>query len=444
MIRNLYWRKLFGRLPSTDKVEKDEMNDIARMKKLEEMAHSPELAEFNKLFHTISSPAFIQKKKGIQLAKYKDTKEYEQLSRFKKLDGMVNIKAYFDILDSEDLRRLLNFKQSSEADDLNDKEKVAITPHLKEMKGFERSKAYKNFLRFHNSYIIKEYLELKDSVETSQFKQSNEYWSNSNRWETTEEYQLEKRYQELLKNPDIALFVKSLPKDSKHMKKWELIFEDFFSWKNINDSKWKVGFQYPGNEMVKIHSVHNELQANTGGNNLDTKAGHLSILTKKENAEALTWHPQKGFISQNFGFTSDVINAGNIPLKFGKLRVKLRCSGTQQNAVWLRGKHKIPHLNLFHFDGSNIQFSNRHSTSTDSITIKGINPSEYYIYELKWSEKELIWSINNQAVFRSTREVPQEEMYLTINSFISQYQTGGEGKFDIDWVRIYQEKTLIS
>lgn len=443
MIRNLYWRKLFGRIPSTEKVEKDEMNDIARMRKFEEVAHSPELAEFNKLFHIVSASAFVQKKKSIQLSKYKDSKESEQLTRYKKLDNMNEIKAYFEILDSKELRNLLSFKQSSEAADLDDKEKVAITPHLKEIKSFETSKSYKNFLRFHNSYIIKEYLELRDIVESAEFKKSNDYWSNPNRWETTEEYQVEKRYNELLKNPDIAAFVKSLPKDSKQMKKWDLIFEDTFKWKNINDSKWMAGFNYPGEDLVKIHSFHNELQANTGGKNMEMQDG-LSIVTKKERFEALAWHPQKGFVSKNFEYTSDAINAGNIPLGFGKIRLKLRCSGHQQNAVWLKGKNKTPHINLFHFDGKDIKLENTYSANTDSITIKGINPSDYYIYELKWTEKELIWSINNQSVYRSTREVPQDEMYLTINSFLSENQLGSEGRFDIDWIRIYKETTLIS
>lgn len=444
MIRNLYWRKLFGRIPSTDKVEKEEINDIARMRKFEKTAHSPELDEFNRLFHTISAPSFVQKKKSIQLAKYKDSKEYEQLKRFRKLDSMSDIKAYFEILDSKELLNLLQFKQSREADDLNDKGKVAITAHLKEFKNFEQSKAYKNFLRFHNSYIIKEYLELKETVETEEFKKANEYWSNPNRWETTEEYAAEKRYQDLLKNPDINNFVKSLPKDSKQMKKWDLIFEDQFNWKNTEDSKWEAGFKYPGENMLKIHSFHNELQANTGGKNIETKNGSLSILTKKEPFETLAWHPQKGFISKKFDFTSDAIHTGDLALKFGKVRIKLKSVGQQQNAVWLKGKDKTPHINVFRFDGNNIKLENNYSSNSDTITIKGINPSEYYIYELQWTNKELIWSINNIPVFRSTKEVPQNDMFLTINSFLSQSQIGSEGSFDIDWVRIYQETTLIS
>jgi hypothetical protein len=105
---------------------------------------------------------------------------------------------------------------------------------------------------------------------------------------------------------------------------------------------------------------------------------------------------------------------------------------------------KLPHVNIFHFDGKNIVVNNYakegNSVSAVKETIKGISVEDFYIYSLEWSATELIWRVNNVEVFRTERNVPKESLSPVFQSFISENQQGGAGTFEVDWIRIYAKK----
>ena len=107
---------------------------------------------------------------------------------------------------SHELAKYIQFEKTPEYEMLDDKKKVRESELLKTMKHFEASKSYKTYLRFHESFIIKEYEELKIKVQTQEFKKENEFWANNSRWTTTEDYNLEQRFNILAKNPDIIFF----------------------------------------------------------------------------------------------------------------------------------------------------------------------------------------------------------------------------------------------
>jgi len=97
----------------------------------------------------------------------------------------------------------------------------------------------------------------------------------------------------------------------------------------------------------------------------------------------------------------------------------------------------LPHINIFHFNGKAITMGIANKNLVDGIQIKGLNPSQFYIYTLIWTKKELVWMINNLEVHRTVGNIPTEEMYLAFNSFISQKQSGDTGILEVDWVRTY-------
>ena len=74
----------------------------------------------------------------------------------------------------------------------------------------------------------------------------------------------------------------------------------------------------------------------------------------------------------------------------------------------------------------------------DGVEISGLNPANFYIYTLEWTEKELIWSINNYEVYRTAGNLPKEEMYLAFSSFISEKMKGDTGILEVDWVKVTQ------
>ena len=71
--------------------------------------------------------------------------------------------------------------------------------------------------------------------------------------------------------------------------------------------------------------------------------------------------------------------------------------------------------------------------------VKGITPSEFYIYKLEWTSEELIWSVNNLEVFRTRTGVPSVPLFPLFASVVDKHQDD-TGVMEVDWVRIYQKK----
>lgn len=190
--------------------------------------------------------------------------------------------------------------------------------------------------------------------------------------------------------------------------------------------------------MIGNHSFVNERQANNGGKNVAVEDGVLKIQTKHEKTNALAWDSKKGFVPKDFEFTSDVLQtADSFRMKYGVVRAKIRCTGNTQHAFWLGADGKLPHVNVFHFDGKQITVGNANQSVFDKATITGISPSDFYIYTLMWNAKELIWMINDVEVYRTSSHVPKEEMFLSFNSFIPEKHHGGAGTLEVDWIRVY-------
>ncbi|MFA6581135.1 MAG: hypothetical protein WCS79_04965 [Paludibacter sp.] len=435
---NLFWKILFGGITPTAKLEKNEAELIKDMHRYAEVAKSVELAEYKTLFHIIKSAKFQENKKILKNRKYKDT-EYSDASRkFNKLQNSYGIKLYYQVLGSDDLKQYLNFKATPEFEQLGDKKLIKKSETLKKLKHFEHSKAYKNFMRFHDSFIVREFEDLKIKIATPEFIKAKEFWANQDRWHSTPEFFQQQRFYELAKNPDIIFYENEKPERFEKYKSLKLSFQDEFEWNTLDKSHWNFGFHYKSPELIGDHSFANEKQANNSGKNISVEEGILKIATKHENATARAWHEKKGFIEQEFRFTSDVLQtADNFRQKKGVFRAKLRCTGNVQHVFWLGADNKLPNVKVFHFNGKKITLGNANKNLFDGINISGINPALYFIYTLIWTEKELIWMINNLEVYRTVSNIPKEEMYLAFNSFISEKQRGSAGSLDVDWVRVY-------
>lgn len=436
---NLFWKKLLGGITSTATLEKNEAELIKAMNRYVEVEQSVEYAEYQRLFHVVKSAAFQENKKILQNRKYKDTEEYRISKKFNKLQHSNDLKLYFHVLESEELKRYLAFKNSADYELLGDKKQVKASETLRKFKDFEHSKAYKNYTRFHDSFVLKEYETLKQKVSTPEFKSANEFWANKNRWHTTAEFEQQERFYELAKNPDIVFYLNEKPERFAKYRAMKLAFQDEFEWNTLAKSHWDFGFHYKSSVHIGDHSFANEKQANHSGKNVTVEDGILRISTKHERAIARAWHPQKGFIEKEFHYTSDVLQtANNFRQKQGMFRAKLRCTGKIHHAFWLGADGKLPHVNIFHFDGKHITVGNSGKKVVDGIKIKGLNASNFFIYTLKWTEKELVWMINDLEVYRTSSNIPNESLYLAFSSFITEKQHGSTGSLDVDWVRVYE------
>ncbi|GAB1416243.1 hypothetical protein MASR2M117_16490 [Paludibacter sp.] len=247
------------------------------------------------------------------------------------------------------------------------------------------------------------------------------------------------RISQLERHPDIVFFRKNIGKRNKPNRYASLTFSDDFYKEKPEENIWNFGFYFTNENLIKNYSFHNEKQANNLGNNTTTFHGVIRIQTRREAIKALAWHPQKGFAEKQYAYTSDVVQtAKNFRQERGVFKAKIRCSGNVNHAFWLRTEKMDPQINIFHFDGSEIKVGFINNQKGSAISIKGINPSQYYIYTLEWTKEELIWYINNVVVFRSVNDIPTEKMFLVFNSFIPENTNGDEGLLEVDWVRVYQ------
>ncbi len=440
---NLFWKKTFGKLTPTEKFEKEEEALMLAYKRYCDIEASEQLKEYTQLFHLIKSADFKEKKKTLQNRKFKDTQEYRDFRKYRKLHHSFKLKQYYHTLETKELAEFLAFKATPEYEKLGNPKEVKADHLLQKMKAYEKSKEYKNYIRFHDSFIVKEYEKLKKLVATEEFIKAKKFWENRNRWQTTPEYKQEQRYYELQKTPDISFYESTDPKSFNKLFEWKLTFNDEFTGLDLDTSKWKHGYFHRSSALKKIYSFSNEKQANTEGKNIYID-GSLKIRVINEKTESLAWDPQKGFINKSFSYTSGIINSGEaFQQTHGLFKAKIRISGDSSlsHAFWLGTDGKLPHINIFDYDAGSLHVSSFESDGSKILsskeTIKGIVPAEFYIYSLEWTPKELIWRINNVEVHRETNKIPRQALFPAFNSFISDKNPGGEGHIEVDWVRIY-------
>ncbi|MDR1678296.1 MAG: family 16 glycosylhydrolase [Prevotellaceae bacterium] len=444
---NLFWKKVFGGLTPTEKLEKEEEALLLAYKRYCDIELSEQLKEYTALFQTVKAASFKEKKKTLQNRKFKDTEEYRDFRKYEKLHRNAKLKSYYDELNSVRLAEFLAFKNSPDYEKLGLKKEIDKDPMLQKFKTYEKSSAYKNYLRFHNSFVVQEYEKLKAKVSTDDFIERKIFWENNNRWQTTEEYTIEQRYHELQKTDDIKFYEFTDPQKFGVIEKWALSFEDNFDGEKLNKNRWKNGYYHRAAALKKIYSFAGEKQAYSDGANIKVGDSLLKINTIQEKTEATAWDSKIGFITQEFNFSSGIINTGeSFQQEHGLIKAKIRIVGSSHisHAFWLGADGKLPHISIFNFDGKKISVNaysgNGKSVSAQKETVKGISPFDFYIYTLEWTNTELIWRINNIEIFRTSKSLPKQTLFPAFNSFIGAHQHGGQGSLEVDWIRIYTKK----
>ena len=76
----------------------------------------------------------------------------------------------------------------------------------------------------------------------------------------------------------------------------------------------------------------------------------------------------------------------------------------------------------------------------DQIKLSGLNAAVYHVYTLEWTDKELVWYVNNYEVYRTQNSVPQDELFMTFNSFITENQKPSTGVLEVDWLKVFVRK----
>lgn len=438
---NLFFKKLTGQLHSTERLERQIMAEEERIARYRQVEQSPELKEYLELKQIVNSKEFQQKKYNWIHTKYKSTPTHAVISEYKKLLHDKNLQLYLEMENSQRLKDFLEFRASENYVKLSSPKEIRNSLELKQMAEFEKSKEYKSYLTYRDSKLPARFKALVAEVATDEYKKQHAFWSNPNRWKTTDEYQQEVRFKRLSAMADIIFYLKQDKNQIERLEEWKTIFEDEFEWVKLADSKWRAGFAYDNPKLLKIHSFANEQAANNGGKNVGTLDGKLHLFTKNEKAMSPAWDAKKGFVNKEFDYTTDIIQTSeSFRHQGGMFMAKIRVEGKIHHALWLGNGKKLPMISLFHYNGKHITVGNYNEKGFDGEVIRGINPGTYYIYTLRWTDRELIWYVNNVEVYRTIHNVPKEQLFLAVSSFIDEKQRAQEGQINVAWLRVFADK----
>ena len=226
--------------------------------------------------------------------------------------------------------------------------------------------------RYHEieqSDILKEYMQLKDTIESlafrmdkrkaleTRFEETEAYselkgvkklfrhaiahrWNRKrkSRWNATEQGKKDIRFTKLGKNNDILTYLKA---DAKQIAEWEsyktLINDDL-----NNAANWDAGFPVPAG-MKSVFSSAKQGAAITGHNH-SCSDSVLSLEVRKEHVKTSAWDKTHGFYPAEFNYTGDVMNtAAHFTMSKGLLLVKVRFLGKSDGCIYLSaGADKKP------------------------------------------------------------------------------------------------------
>ncbi len=435
---NLFFKKLTGKLLSTEKFEQRMSDAAAAMQRYREVEKSNDWKEYKMLHDFVTSAAFVERKNLLIKTKYKTTKYYQLSEELRCLKKNKKLQAFLAVRNSTILKDYLFFRNSPDYVKLSDKTLVKASDDLKRWLVFEKSREYKAYMRLKDSTLPARYVELLKLTADEKFQQENIFWENPKRWVTTDEYKHEMRYKQLAESPDIQFFLKQDVHQIERMERYHCTFADEFDWKRLSDSAWKAGFSYKNKALKRNHSFVYEQQANNDGKNTGTINGTLNLLTREETTIASAWDEKKGFVNKEYRYTADVITTADaFRQKSGLFMAKIRCEGAVNHVAWMGCDTKLPLVKLFHHTGKKTLVGCATANGFVGEKVSGISKEDYYIYSILWQDNTLIWYVNNLEVYRTSANVPQEALYLAFSSFISAGQKPGEGKIEADWVRCY-------
>ena len=380
----------------------------------DELYKSAEIEAFEDLSKFVTSDEFKKQKREIETRSFKDTTEYSKLQEFISLKKSKDIKFYFEFKDSKEL---------------------------------------KNYLNLDGSQRIKDFEELESYIKSDEFNKFKSYCLKSpkKRWTESKEYGILQDYELKRKSDTLVWYFENY--DHKRYawhRAWSLTFHDDFSSAKLDNKKWLTRYFWGDKMLKESYSLSQDKHFVTDGKNLSIENNRLLIATRRENCKGKSWHPENGFITRDFGYTSGLINSANSHRqKYGIFEAKIKISPEKelQNAFWMIGKTMLPHIDIMKAskklsvgnswgDPRNIRSVKQYSSSRG----KGRFASDYFIYTLEWAPGRLAWKINGVEIAASGSGVPDEDMYMVLSAGLHKEVSNIlPSIMEIDWVKCYQQ-----
>ncbi len=469
MSLKLFLLNTFGGIKATSKIESEKeslWNDYQVFSKVEQSA---ELKKFLILEEQVSAELFKKFKAELVALKFKGSLEELQVRQFEKLKRNRKLQRYYQTASSADLKRYESLKKGNELDRYFELEKLIheglnksnekakeMQAEYKRLKASEpvrffhqypKSSAFKNYLRIHRSKEKRSFEDLKDVVESDEFKEQKAYLEDPKKWEKTPEFETEKRYLELKNKPEIILYQKY--KNSSALdffKKWEIVFEDRFDAVALDHSKWKPVNYWAAKTVGKNFSPAGDLQAFTEGKNTDLKGAGLQIQVRKEKQNTLVWNPVLGFVENEMNYSSDTLTSGGLfESQYGILEAKIKYNPDKnfQDVFYLAGEDNSLRVNLFE-GGVKTQFGLSKTENAkiheEAFSLSGLSVGKLYIFSMEWDKGQISWKVNDKELFTTQNKVPDYPMFINLASLVIRESNALPHNFEIDWIRFYQKR----
>ncbi|MBS3807769.1 MAG: family 16 glycosylhydrolase [Bacteroidales bacterium] len=389
-----------------------------------------------------------------KLRNFKALQNSDPIERLDDLSEQVNSQSFKNI--PEDIRKL-DFKNTEEYRDYKEYKKLAGNADIKKTLKFQNSKKYQVYQQAFNSDQLQEYERLKEYLESDDFKETRKYLKRSNKFKYSKEYELLQEYEQLRKSENIKWYFDN--RDASKFdfsRKWERSFFDDFQTAQLDRDKWLTTY-YWGKALLNDSYVQaTDQHFFTDGRNVELDEGVLRIITRKEQVDGKAWHPGFGFYPRQFEYTSGIINTGqSFRQKYGIYRTKAHLSHARnlRHSFWLVPEKILPEIDVFSYSRKNPrrldlnaysgEVQDKKSLKIRKSILKGFNFSKrYVIYELDWRPGVLIWKINGIPVRKQKQAVPDEPMYMILNSGVdgTLRERDLPKELRLDWVAVYRQR----
>jgi beta-glucanase (GH16 family) len=447
-----------------------------------DLHRSQELEKFKGLEKYIHSPEFAQAKAGKDFkksdayAKFIEYKTFRNSAKYKAYLKLINSPLYGDykkISNSEELNYFMQLQKTVESDAFKTKrkeietQKFESTPEYQKFKRFkelENSSLLKKFFKVHHSKQLAQYKQLENSkeiahyeelqkyIQSEEFSKKKAYLLDPKKWEQTEEYKQETELHQLMKSPALLNYFKI--KDDpcfNDLKTWDLVFEDNFDKGKLDGDKWITRYFWGEMLMGDSYALPGEKHYFTD-KNVEMNGSTVKLVTRQNKVSGREWNPALGFYPKDFDYSSGMISTGKSHRqKYGRIEAKVRIPATQGiiHAFWLSGNGILPQVDIFKYSNQKLHFSSFWKSSEDASgtnsDVASLSASAFtkgfFIYSLEWTPDKMIWKINNLVVKEQTVGVPEEPLYLVINS--GKYDEANvslPANLEVDWVRCYERR----
>lgn len=469
-----------GKYPSTSKYEKAMDRRTSEYKRylefggsdaynryleLDELVHT---GEFEKRVHTLKNEKFKDTdayrkwqdyKTLLNNTEIKDYLKFIQSGRADKLDRILQSASYIEfqnlsvLVESQDFmisRKEKDFKKSEGYNQLINYKKLKRSSDVRFAQKVMNSLVYKNYKSLLGSDRIKHFEALQSYINSSVFIDLKKEIEDPRRFKKSEEYRLLSELESIKKDKDLSWYLRMKAENAfAGEARWRLTFEEDFDRAQLNNAKWITGY-YWGKALLNDTYVLAEEKQFFNPSNIEIRDSIAHLVTKPETCKGKVWDAARGFLPQDFEYSSALISTGqSFRQQYGKFEAKIKVSHNQPltHNFWMVAESIAPQIDIFKYGTANnkTMVAGTHQLKNNkpqqlTKAIDGANFSnDFYIYSLEWTPKKMVWRINGVEVHSQTNDIPDQNMYLVLSSNMTETPTKAlRSEMAIDWVRCYQ------